>query len=66
MLIDSLNEKEILTQVIEARASATKLTVDIKDAEQLAEYQAKQQGLSQALGRLMMITEKLQGCDLIV
>lgn len=51
------NEKAILTEVIQARASATKLTVDIQDAEQLAEYQEKQQGLSQALGRLMMITE---------
>jgi LemA protein len=52
------SEKEILTGVIEARASATKLTVDIHDAEQLAEYQNKQQGLSQALGRLMMVTEQ--------
>ena len=52
------SEKEILTGVIEARASATKITVDIHNAEELAEYQNKQQGLSQALGRLMMITEQ--------
>ena len=52
------SEQEILTGVIEARASATKITVDIHNAEELAEYQNKQQGLSQALGRLMMITEQ--------
>ncbi len=52
------SEKEILTQTIEARASATKITVDIHDAEELAQYQAQQQGLTQALGRLMMITEQ--------
>lgn len=51
------NEKGILTEVIQARAEATKLTVDIKNAEDLAAYQEKQTGLSQALGRLMMITE---------
>ncbi len=52
------SEKEILTGVIEARASATKITVDIHDAEELAQYQKQQQGLTQALGRLMMITEQ--------
>ncbi len=52
------SEKAILTGVIEARASATKISVDIHDAQELAQYQEQQQGLSQALGRLMMVTEQ--------
>ncbi len=52
------NEKDILIGVIDARASATQLKVDIHNAEDLAQYQEKQQGLSQALGRLMMVTEQ--------
>ena len=36
------SEKEILTGVIEARASATKISVDIHDAQELAQYQEQQ------------------------
>lgn len=52
-------EQETLTKVIEARASATKMTIDPSKAtpEQMQKYQEAQGGLSQALGRLMMVTE---------
>lgn len=53
-------EKETLTQVIEARASATKITVNPNDLtpEKLQQFQAAQGQLSQALGRLMVVSEK--------
>lgn len=53
-------EQTTLTQVMEARASATRMTVDPKDLtpEKLKEFQASQGQLSQALGRLMMVTEQ--------
>lgn len=50
-------EQETLTQVIEARASATQMKVDVNNANDLVTYQEAQWQLSQALGRLMMITE---------
>ncbi len=52
-------EQKTLTDVINARASATQMKVDINDLtpEKLAAFQAAQGQLSQALGRLMMITE---------
>ncbi len=50
-------EQDTLTAVIEARAKATKTEIDIKDAQEMIEYQQAQSGLSQALSRLMMITE---------
>lgn len=50
-------EQETLTAVIEARAKATKTDINIKDAQEMVEYQKSQTGLSQALSRLMMITE---------
>lgn len=54
------HEKEALTAVTEARAKATSLNVDISKAspEDLAKYQQAQGELSQALGRLMMISEQ--------
>jgi LemA protein len=42
-------EQETLTQVTEARASATRMTVDVNDVQQMAEFQAQQNGISQAL-----------------
>lgn len=53
------HEKETLEGVIEARAKATAVTIDPSkvSAEKLAEFQAAQGSLSQALGRLMMVTE---------
>ncbi|MCK6612414.1 MAG: LemA family protein [Bacteroidia bacterium] len=52
-------EQQTLTQVIEARAKATQLTVDPDKLtpESIQKFQASQGELSQALGRLMMITE---------
>ncbi|OJW84973.1 MAG: LemA family protein [Bacteroidetes bacterium 46-16] len=53
-------EKTTLTQVIEARASATKMTVNANDltAEKLQQFQQSQGQLSQALGRLMVVAEQ--------
>ncbi|MBL7765327.1 MAG: LemA family protein [Chitinophagaceae bacterium] len=52
-------EQKTLTDVIEARAKATQMKVDASNLtpEKLAEFQAAQGQLSQALGRLMMVTE---------
>ena len=50
-------EKQTLTDVINARASASQIKVDINHAEEFAKYQAAQGQLSQALGRLMVLTE---------
>lgn len=54
------HEQETLTGVIEARAKATAVTVDAKDLnpETLRKFQEAQSGLSQALGRLMVVAEK--------
>ena len=53
-------EKSTLTQVIEARASATKMTVNASDLtpEKLQQFQQSQGQLSQALGRLMVVSEQ--------
>ncbi len=52
-------EQETLTQVTEARADATRINIDPSNAtpEQLAQYQQAQGELSQALGRLLAVTE---------
>lgn len=52
-------EQETLNQVVEARAKATSITIDPSKAtpEQLAQYQQSQGELSQALGRLLAVTE---------
>ncbi len=54
------HEKETLEGVVEARAKATQVTIDPSktSAEQLQKFQAAQGGLSQALGRLMVVAEK--------
>jgi LemA protein len=53
-------EKSTLTAVIEARASATQVKIDPKNltSEELSKFQAAQGGLSQALGRLMVVAEQ--------
>lgn len=53
-------EQETLTQVIEARAKATQVTVDPTklDAQSIQSFQNAQSGLSSALGRLMVVVEK--------
>ena len=54
------HEKDTLEGVTRARAAATSMTIDPSKAtpEQLAAYQKAQGQLSQALGRLMVVTEK--------
>ena len=54
------HEKETLEAVISARARATQMTIDPSNAtpEQIQAYQSAQGGLSQALGRLMMVSER--------
>jgi LemA protein len=53
------HEKETLTGVVEARAKATQMTIDPSQSspEQIAKYQQAQGQLSQALGKLMVISE---------
>lgn len=52
-------EKETLNQVIEARAKATQVKLDINDLteENLAKYQAAQNQLGSSLSRLMAVAE---------
>ncbi len=53
-------EKDVLTAVVEARAQATKVTLDasqLTDPEKLKAFQDAQNQLSGALGRLLAITE---------
>ncbi|OYZ23563.1 MAG: LemA family protein [Bdellovibrio sp. 28-41-41] len=54
------HEKETLEGVTQARARATAITIDPSKAtpDQIASYQKAQGQLSQALGRLMVVTEK--------
>ncbi len=52
-------EQSTLTAVIEARASASKITIDPDklNAENMEKYQAAQGQITQALGKLMVLTE---------
>lgn len=54
------HEKETLEAVISARAKATQMNVDASNLtpEKLKEFQSAQSGLSQALGRLMVVAER--------
>jgi LemA protein len=54
------HESETLEAVTNARAKATSVTVDPSKVspQQLLEFQNAQSGLSQALGRLMVVAEK--------
>ena len=54
-------EHAVLVDVISARARATQVTVDpskLNDPKVLQQYQAAQNSLSGALGRLMVVSEK--------
>lgn len=53
-------EQKTLTDVINARANATKITVDPSKLtpEQIQKFQSSQGELSQALGRLMVVAEQ--------
>lgn len=52
-------EQETLTQVVDARSKATSVQIDPSNVtpEQLQEYQAAQNGVSSALGRLLAVVE---------
>lgn len=52
-------EQKTLTEVVEARAKATSIQIDPSKAtpQQLQQYQASQGELSQALGRLLAVSE---------
>ncbi|HZW60714.1 MAG TPA: LemA family protein, partial [Candidatus Babeliales bacterium] len=50
-------EKSTLKEVIDARAKATSINVDINDPESLAKFQAAQGQLQSAFGRLMAVAE---------
>lgn len=50
-------EQEVLVGVTEARANATKMNIDITDAQQFAEFQQAQGQLSSALSRLLAVVE---------
>jgi len=50
-------ESWVLIWVVNARANATKITVSVDDAKSLAAYQKAQWDVSQALGKLLAITE---------
>jgi len=53
-------EKETLESVIEARAKATSTTIDPSNAspEQIQQFLSAQDGLSSALGKLMVVVER--------
>ncbi|MDO6738035.1 LemA family protein [Wenyingzhuangia sp. 2_MG-2023] len=54
------HEKETLTEVINARAKATSVTIDASklDANSIAKFQEAQQGLTGALNKLMVVAER--------
>lgn len=54
------HEQSTLTEVTDARAKATQITIDPNklDAQSLQRFQAAQGELSQALGRLLMVQER--------
>ena len=51
------HENQTLQDVVNARAKATSITVDINDEESLKKFQDAQGELSQALGRLIAVSE---------
>ncbi|MDQ3206005.1 MAG: LemA family protein [Pseudomonadota bacterium] len=51
------HEREVLTEVTNARARVGQVNVDAGDAASLAEFQAAQGELSSALSRLLVVTE---------
>lgn len=51
------HESSTLEAVTQARANATKVTVDINDADSLAKFNQAQGELSSALSRLLAVTE---------
>jgi len=54
------HEKQTLQAVVEARANATRVSIDPSHStpQQIQKFQQAQGGLSQALGRLMVVAER--------
>jgi LemA protein len=54
------HEQETLQAVVEARANASRVSIDPSNStpEQIQKFQQAQGGLSQALGRLMVVVER--------
>ena len=54
------HEKETLAAVVQARSEATSVKIDPTNmtAEQMAQYQQAQNGVSSALGKLLVVVEK--------
>lgn len=54
------HEKETLAAVVQARSEATSVKIDPTNmtAEQMAQYQQAQNGISSALGKLLVVVEK--------
>lgn len=51
-------ERGTLTDVIEARAKATQVSINPQNAQELAQFQEAQSGLSSALSRLLVTVER--------
>lgn len=51
------HEQETFAAVTEARSKVGQMNVDVHDAEQFAQFQNAQTGLSQALSRLLLVRE---------
>ncbi len=51
------HEQGTFMAITEARAKVGQMTVDVKDAEQFAQFQNAQAGLTQALSKLLLIKE---------
>jgi LemA protein len=51
-------EKSVLVQVVQARASATSIKVNINDSNSLNQYQQAQAGLQSSFGRLLAVAER--------
>ncbi len=54
------HEKQTLTEVIEARSKATSVNIDANNlsTQTIQQFQSAQQGLSQALSKLMVVVER--------
>lgn len=50
-------EKDVLTQVVEARAKATQIQVNPSDPDSLKKFEAAQKDMGGALSRLLVVTE---------
>jgi len=52
------HESETLEAVVKARSEATATHIDVKDAQAMSDFSMQQDGISSALGKLMVVVEK--------